>query len=79
MNPGWRNIVFKPCIPKEAPDAYAELQTVRGRVASRWQKKDGSIEWEITVPSGCTGTVWLPKQDKPAKVGSGVHRFEWAE
>lgn len=78
-NPGWRNIIFRPCIPKEAPDVCAELQTVRGRVASCWQRKDGRILWEITVPAGCTGTVHLPEQKEPVRVTGGVHRFEWPE
>ncbi len=77
--PGWQNIIFRPCIPAKAPDAGAELQTIRGPVSSRWARKTGRVEWEISVPAGCTGTVHLPGQEQPLLVDSGVHRFIWPE
>ena len=77
--PGWQNIVFKPSFPKEAPDAGAEIQTIRGKVASRWVRKDGQITWNITVPAGSTGTVYLPHQAEPVQVEGGSHCFTWQE
>ena len=76
-NPGWQNILFRPSFPAAAPDAGATLHTIRGMVASRWVRHDGRIDWEITVPAGCTGTVFLPGREQPEQVGSGVHRFSW--
>lgn len=75
--PGWQNILFRPSFPVHAPDAGAELETVRGIVASRWVRRNGRIDWEITVPAGCTGTVFLPGRERPETVGAGVHRFGW--
>ena len=75
--PGWQNILFRPAVPKDAPDAGAELHTIRGTVASRWTQKDGCIHWEVTVPAGCTGTVYLPGKAEPVTVDGGVHRFAW--
>lgn len=75
--PGWQNILFRPVIPGDAPDASAELQTIRGTVASRWTQQDGRVEWEVTVPAGATGTVYVPGREQPETVGAGVHRFCW--
>ena len=75
--PGWKNIIFRPSFPKEAPDAGAELHTVRGTVSSRWARRDGAIHWEITVPAGCTGTVYLPGKEAPLVVSSGKHSYSW--
>lgn len=75
--PGWRNIIFRPSFPKEAPDAGAELHTVRGTVSSRWARRDGEIHWEITVPAGCTGMVYLPGKEFPLVVSSGKHEYTW--
>ena len=77
--PGWQNIVFRPSFPREAPDAGAEIQTVRGRAASFWRREEGGIVWEITVPAGCTGTVYLPGREAPLQVQGGSHRFAWQE
>ena len=75
--PGWRSIIFRPSFPADAPDAGAQLQTVRGTVSSRWERKDGRIHWEIAVPAGCTAAVYLPGKDEPLTVGSGKHCFDW--
>jgi len=75
--PGWQNIIFRPSFPAEAPDAGAELHTVRGTVGSHWVRKDGQITWEITIPAGCTGTVYLPGKEFPVIVSSGKHSYTW--
>lgn len=77
--PGWKNIIFRPSFPKEAPDAGAEISTVRGKISSRWTRADGEIRWEIAVPFGSTGTVYLPGKSAPVCVEGGVHRFLWKE
>lgn len=79
QQPGWQHIVFKPCIPRNAPDAGAEVETVRGKVASCWRRTENRVEWDITIPARCTGTVWLPNEDQPVQVGSGVHHFDWLD
>ena len=75
--PGWRNIIFRPSIPANAPDASAQLRTVRGVVGSRWTRRAGRVHWEIAVPAGCTATVYLPGRDAPLAVSSGKHCFDW--
>jgi len=75
--PGWQNIIFRPSFPAEAPDAGAELHTVRGTIGSHWVRKDGHITWEITIPAGCTGTVYLPGKEFPVIVSSGKHSYTW--
>ena len=77
-HPGWQNIIFRPSFPQNAPDAGAEIETIRGKVGSRWVRQNGQIDWQITIPAGCTGTVELPGQP-PRQVGSGQHRFIWPE
>lgn len=79
QKPGWQNIVFRPCFPCQAPDAGAEIRTVRGKAASFWTRNAGTITWQITVPAGCTGTVYLPGQEAPVQVHSGSHQFVWQE
>lgn len=72
-NPGWKNIIFKPHVPEKAVRIKAGVKTVRGNVTSSWEKNDGKLIFRICVPSGCTGTVWLPGREKPVHVKSGCH------
>ena len=79
QKPGWQNIIFRPFFPKAAPDAGAEILTIRGKAASFWNRQGESITWRITVPAGCTGTVYLPGQTEPVQVSGGSHLFTWQE
>lgn len=78
-NPGFGNIIFRPVFPKKAPDAGAQIATVRGKVSSRWIRKDNRIHLKITVPPGSTAAVYLPKALSPKTVQSGEHEFSWQE
>ena len=73
--PGWQNILFRPSFPSNAPDASACLHTIRGPVESSWKREGDHIHWHVTVPAGCTGTVYLPGRETPLQVPSGTHRF----
>lgn len=79
QKPGWQNIIFRPYFPHEAPDAGAEILTIHGKAASFWERQDGTMTWQVTVPAGCTGTVYLPDQAEPVQVQSGTHVFTWQE
>ena len=41
----------------------ASVETVRGMVSSRWEKSDGSLQLEITIPANTSGKVTIPKLD----------------
>lgn len=73
--PGWKNIIFRPIIPKDAPSAEAVIHTARGTVASRWERADGAVKWDIEIPAGCTGSVYMPCREQPERVGEGKHSF----
>ncbi len=73
--PGWRNIIFQPVLPADAPDAYASLMTIHGKVSCKWQRQENGITMDVMVPAGCTGTVYLPGQTVPVSVGAGQHHF----
>ena len=80
--PGYENVILKPVIPSEAECAEAEIHTVRGKVSSKWYRENGEIVWEISVPSGCTASVYLPGEQNwndpkqmPVVVGAGDYTF----
>lgn len=73
--PGWKNIVFKPQVPEKADRIKASVTTVRGTVTSGWEKNNGVLIYKITVPAGCTGTVYVPGRKNPVHVKSGCHTW----
>jgi alpha-L-rhamnosidase len=78
--PGYEEIAIKPFIPRDLTHASAQVHTVRGMVASSWQKKGAELDLRITIPANATAKVHLPSE-QPGQtwtvcaVGSGDHRF----
>ncbi len=58
--PGYRRFTVAPHLPEGMAWSEAELDTVRGRVAVRWERRDGCIRMDVTVPPGAEAAVRLP-------------------
>ncbi len=58
--PGFEHIVIKPFIPDSLSFVRASVQTVRGHVAVKWTKKNGSLQLNVTIPANSTATVYVP-------------------
>ncbi len=72
LEPGFKTIEFKPEIPTSGLDqASASYESVRGTVASRWQRTATGIELDITVPANATGRVYVPAADAKAVTETG--------
>jgi alpha-L-rhamnosidase len=66
--PGYRKLVIAPRPP--APDAAREVppvswvraryDSIRGPIASAWQRTGSEFELEVTLPANTTATVFLP-------------------
>ncbi len=60
-NPGWKNILIKPVVPKKLKAAEASVDTLRGRVFCGWQvQEDNRFEMTVQVPFNCTAEVTIP-------------------
>ncbi|WP_435827277.1 alpha-L-rhamnosidase C-terminal domain-containing protein [Actinoplanes philippinensis] len=55
--------------------AYAEQETVRGRVACGWSREDDRLTVTATVPPGSTAVLYLPTSTEPVRLVSGRHTF----
>jgi len=70
--PGFARIEFRPEIPTRGVDRVgASTDTVRGRVATRWQRTRSGLELDVTVPPGATGEVHVPTRDAAAVTEGG--------
>lgn len=57
---GFKHVTFAPMVVDDLEWADAAVETVRGEVASRWDRTDGGLEMTVTVPWNATATVRIP-------------------
>ncbi len=61
LDAGYRTIAFKPAIPaKGIHRVAASHDSVRGTIASRWQRDASGIVIEVAVPANARGRVHVP-------------------
>ncbi len=77
-NPGYRHIIFKPMPCGDLTWAEYSKRTPYGEAGIHWDLAGGVLTQKVTVPVGCTATVYLPQQDgsyETEEVGSGTYEF----
>lgn len=67
----FRGIAMKPRPVDGLGFVDASYRSVRGLIKSRWTKKEGTFEWEITVPANASATVYVPGGDPAAVLEGG--------
>lgn len=71
--PGFEHFDIKPFVVGDLKEAKAEVNTVRGRVASQWKRTGAGLTLDVTVPANSRASVWVPKVglvDAEVKVGT---------
>lgn len=64
LAPGYGAVAFRPGVSKDdAGPVAAWHDSVRGRVATRWQRTATGFELDVTVPPTATGLVYVPARD----------------
>lgn len=61
-NPGYRHIIFKPMPVDEMDFVTYKNQTSYGEAGIHWEKSGSVFSMEVTVPVGCTATVYVPAE-----------------
>jgi alpha-L-rhamnosidase len=75
---GFRELVLRPRIGGGLTWAEASYESVRGRIATRWELVDGELRLDVEVPPTATAAVHVPKaggEETIHRVGSGRYRF----
>ena len=65
--PAYKQIAIAPTIDARLTSARVAYQSIRGRIETQWQKRDGHLELRVTVPANTTATIRLPATN-PATV-----------
>ncbi len=66
--PGFKKIVFKPYLTQHLGSADASYESGFGTIRSTWQSNDESFNWQITIPAGAEGEIWVPNYGKKVSV-----------
>jgi alpha-L-rhamnosidase len=72
--PGYKHFFIAPKLGGGLTSMTAGYESVRGRVESTYEIKDGVVLLRVTIPPNTTATVTLPN-GKIERVESGQHKF----
>jgi alpha-L-rhamnosidase len=78
--PGYARIAIRPHLPAGLDHVSASVRTVRGTVASRWNKPDSGLRLAVTIPANAMAQVSIPatspddvtEGQRPATEAEGV-------
>ena len=69
---GYQSFIIKPAIVGDLAFAEARTESLYGAITSRWEKKNGEVRMQVTVPVNSTATVYVPATDVKNVTESGV-------
>ncbi|KAJ5698652.1 hypothetical protein N7462_000657 [Penicillium macrosclerotiorum] len=79
LEPGWREVLVRPCPGGTVTSAEAVYETAYGRLECRWKIEGGVLRLEVVVPPSSRANIILPGGAADGKgewVGSGRYTFE---
>lgn len=59
-HPGWKHILVQPHVTGDLVWAEAELDTLHGKTAVRWEREVAGLQMTVSVPANCSATVYVP-------------------
>lgn len=71
--PAFEHIIFAPLTDERLSYVKASIDSRRGEVKASWKRENGVVNYEFTVPEGCTATVILGGES--TEIGSGTFNF----
>ncbi|WP_163407958.1 glycoside hydrolase family 78 protein [Flavobacterium ajazii] len=86
-NPGFKHFFIQPEVVGDMTFAKATYESIYGKIASAWEKKDGKLILKVEIPANTSATVKLPvdknseikvngKLTENLKLGSGKYTIE---
>jgi alpha-L-rhamnosidase len=67
----FKRIIMKPSFDVNLSYATASYQSPQGTIKSSWNKENGELKWEISIPANSTSLVYIPaKSEAEVKEGN---------
>ncbi len=77
--PGYKHIILKPQPVEKIDWASYHHGTLYGDAGIKWNKNNGKLSMEITIPVGTTATVYMPVTQDTAKDALRKNCNKWVE
>ena len=77
VEPGYKKSRISPGLISGITSASASIETVYGKLACKWECKNGKIKVDIEIPANTTAIVNLPEKKEEFELGSGVYHYEY--
>ena len=58
--PGYKQVVIKPTPGGNFQYAYADYETMYGKVSSHWKIDNGNLLMDVEIPANTTATIYIP-------------------
>ncbi len=72
---GFKKIVIRPYPVSGLDSVSASHESPYGRIASKWVRRGGGIDLEVTIPPNTSATIYVPGKSAGTTVGSGTYSF----
>jgi alpha-L-rhamnosidase len=69
--PGFQHAIVRPYFPPDMDFLSASSDSVQGRIAVSWRKRDGAVTLEVSIPPNTTATLVLPVRKPEGITESG--------
>ncbi len=60
---GYQSFIIKPALVGDLTFAEASTESLYGKIISRWEKKNGQVQMNVTIPVNSTAIVFVPATD----------------
>jgi len=70
-DPGYKDLLIQPHPSKKLGYSRASFESVYGKVASGWERKDGKIIVSVEIPANTRATIVLPVSGESAVTENG--------
>ena len=72
---GYQHLIIRPQAVGDLKSVNASYETLYGKVSVKWTHENGKFTLNVTVPTNCTASVYLPDDEKPQSIKSGTYNF----
>ncbi len=70
--PGFKTVLFHPWHTSDLEWAAATVDTRYGTTSTSWKNEGGRLVWDIVIPAGADGLVYIPEGKKATVDGKAV-------
>jgi alpha-L-rhamnosidase len=68
---GFKKIIMKPALPDDLHFVNASYKSSYGLIKSSWEKNDGIMKWNVSIPSNTSARIFIPAKSMDDVTESG--------